>query len=190
MIFFSPLSALSGTSDWLPKMLLEATDRTHRMEIIYPQLLSCSQRFLPLASRGSARVIKSESINGTSQSTINNPVSSGRRPFRNLLRRRYRRKEAQSNIQNERDRISWEGNLRCRIKNFRHPTRLHYATFPSSILAEHISTCKYNYFVFALCVAEALKKNIEFAIDRYFPLFIVEWNTDSVMRNWVCFSRL
>lgn len=141
-------------------MLLEAAVRTRRTEIVYPQLLSCSLRFLPLASRSrsSARVIKSESINGTSQSTINNLVSSGRRPFRNLLRRRYRRKEAQSNIQNERDRISREGNLRCRIKNFRHPTRSHYATFPSSmILTEHISTCKYNYFVFALCVA-TLKK--------------------------------
>jgi len=129
--FFSlhyPRLMATGTGDWLPKMLLKAACSWDRGYLFSVSLGLLAARFLRESkSKRGARVIKSESINGTSQGIINNPVSSGRRPFRNLQRRRYRRKEEQSNIQNEGNRVSREGSSRCRIKNFRHPTRLHYA---------------------------------------------------------------
>jgi hypothetical protein len=74
MIFFSPhyprLMA-TGTADWFPKILLKVTKKTlvgWRLSILSLSLdpFVATLSTYELKSKRSARVIKSESINGTS----------------------------------------------------------------------------------------------------------------------------
>lgn len=179
--FFSlyyPRLMATGTGDWLPKMLFKAAEKTRRTETIYPQLLSVrSRRLPPLASRSrsGARVIKSESINGTSQGIINNPASSGRRPFRNLPRRRCRRKEERNNIQWARETgfhgreardagLRTSGTLHC----------LHYALGSTILVSCRTYLYVFNYFVFASRIAGMqILINIRFAVDRFFSFSLL-----------------
>lgn len=80
-------------------------------------------------------------------------------------------------MQSEGDRVSREGSSRCRIKNFRDPTRLHYAAgfTPSMLLAERISIRDQLFRICLMCYGNANSLiNIRFVVDRFFSLFITE----------------